>query len=568
MAEKVESELQDMKKKRISSDESSPNPSKSADELFAEAEEDLEHLETAEAVQAAGTLSGKLKKAEHKLGKVETLLEITKSINSTLNLNELLEMIVDSIIELGDTDRGFLMLADREGELMFRIARDREQQSLDEKDFEISSSIVNDVRQKAEPLFISDLQESEQFKNQESVLDLQLRTAVCVPLVLDDKVIGVIYTDSNRITTEFTQSDLPIVAAFAAQAAVAIENAKLHGEIMLSRENLARENLELKERLSEKYEYSGIIGKSKSMHDIFNIIKKIAPLDSTVLISGETGTGKELIARAIHFNGPRKDKKLVTINCGAMPLELLESELFGHKRGAFTGATSDKAGLFETANGGTIFLDEIGDMPQPLQVKLLRALQEGEIRRVGENTPRKVDVRVIAATNRDLGEDIKDGRFRQDLFYRLNVVPVRIAPLRERPEDILPLIDHFLEKYGTKMDKDDVRIDPSAVKMLLGHRWAGNVRELENTIERALALSGDSRMLSEEQFPQFEQESAALGDLERHKSLKQKLHVVEKQIIADTLEKTGWNITKAAEILEVTRQHLHNKIKQYGISQS
>jgi len=568
MTEKVRTKSRKMKKKQPSSNESPPGEPKSAEELFAEAEDDLEELEAAEAVRTADSLSDRLKNVEHKLGKLETLLDITRSINSTLNLNELLEMIVDSIIELADTDRGFLMLADWEGELQFRIARDREQKSLDERDFEISSSIVNDVRKKAEPLFISDLQESEQFKNQESVLDLQLRTAVCVPLVLDDKVIGVIYTDSNRITTEFNESDLPIVVAFAAQTAIAIENAKLHGEVMLSKENLARENLELKERLSEKYEFSGIIGKSKSMQEIFAMIKKIAPLDSTVLISGETGTGKELIARAIHFNGPRKKKKLVTINCGAMPLELLESELFGHKRGSFTGATSDKAGLFETADGGTIFLDEIGDMPQPLQVKLLRALQEGEIRRVGENLPRKVDVRIIAATNRDLTEDIKAGRFRQDLFYRLNVVPVNIPPLRERSEDVLPLIDHFLEKYGFRMNKGNVRIAPSAVKILLGHGWTGNVRELENTIERALALSGDSKMLSEEQFPQFDPEAAAFCNLERHKSLKQKLQVVEKQIVIDTLDKTGWNITKAAEILEVTRQHLHNKIKQYGISHS
>ena len=566
MTEKVKSESQKMEKKQDPSEKSSPGKPKSAEELFAEVEDDLEELEATEAVRTADNLSGRLKAVEHKLGKLETLLDITRSINSTLNLNELLEMIVDSIIQLADTDRGFLMLAGREGELQFRIARDREQESLDEKDFEISSSIVNDVREKAEPLFISDLQENEQFKNQESVLDLKLRTAVCVPLVLDDKVIGVIYTDSNRITTEFNISDLPIVVAFAAQAAIAIENAKLHGEVMLSRENLARENLELKERLSEKYEFSGIIGKSKSMQEIFSTIKKIAPLDSTVLIGGETGTGKELIAKAIHFNGPRKKKKLVTINCGAMPLELLESELFGHKRGAFTGATGDKEGLFETANGGTIFLDEIGDMPQPLQVKLLRALQEGEIRRVGENLPRKVDVRVIAATNRDLGEDIKAGNFRQDLFYRLNVVPVNIPPLRDRLEDILPLINHFLEKYGSKMDKDNVRIAPSAVKVLLDYRWTGNVRELENTIERALALSGDSRMLSEEQFPQLEPEAPAFGNLERHKSLKQKLQAVEKQIVIDTIEKTGGNITKAAEILEVTRQHLHNKIKQYDIS--
>ncbi len=567
MTEKVRSDSDETNNKLSPSDESS-RANKSAEELFAEAEDDLEELEAAEAVQTADNLSGKLQKTEHKLQKLETLLDITKSINSTLNLNELLEMIVDSIIKLADADRGFLMLAGKEGEFQFRIARDRDQKSLNENDFEISSSIVNDVRDKAEPLFISDLQESEQFKNQESVLDLNLRTAVCVPLVLDDRVIGVIYTDSNRITTEFNASDLPIVNAFAAQAAIAIENAKLHGEVILSRENLARENLELKERLSERYEFSGIIGKSKPMMEIFSTIKKIAPLDSTVLISGETGTGKELIARAIHFNGPRKKKKLVTINCGAMPLELLESELFGHKRGAFTGATSDKAGLFETANGGTIFLDEIGDMPQPLQVKLLRALQEGEIRRVGENLPRKVDVRVIAATNRDLGEDIKAGRFRQDLFYRLNVVPVTIPPLRDRTEDILPLINHFLKKYSAKMDKDDVGISPSAAKMLLGHVWTGNVRELENTIERALALSGDSKVLREEQFPQLETGTATFSDLERHKTLKQKLQVVEKQIIIDTLEKTGGNITKAAEILEVTRQHLHNKIKQYGISHS
>ena len=565
MSEKVQSESE-KKKGTPPPNGSSADKPKSADELFSEAEGDLEELESAEAVQTAGNLSGRLQKTEHKLGMLETLLDITRSINSTLNLNELLEMIVDSVIKLADADRGFLMLAGREGDFQFRIARDREQKGLEERDFEISSSIVKDVRDKAEPLFISDLQDSDQFKNQESVIDLQLRTAVCVPLVLDDKVIGVIYTDSNRITTEFSAADLPIVTAFAAQAAIAIENAKLHGEVMLSRENLARENLELMERLSEKYEFSGIIGKSKPMQEIFSTIKKIAPLDSTVLINGETGTGKELIARAVHFNGPRKKKKLVTINCGAMPLELLESELFGHKRGAFTGATSDKAGLFETANGGTIFLDEIGDMPQPLQVKLLRSLQEGEIRRVGENLPRKVDVRVIAATNRDLGEDIRSGRFRQDLFYRLNVVPITIPPLRERSEDILPLINHFLQKYSSKMEKEDVGIAPSAVKVLFGFEWTGNVRELENTIERALALSGDSKILTEDHFPQLEKEIAALDDLERHKSLKQKLKAVEKQILIDTLEKTKGNITKAAEILEVTRQHLHNKIKQYDIS--
>jgi Nif-specific regulatory protein len=567
MKEKVRTGSSGRKKKPIQANAKKDGDSKKAYEMFADVESDLEKLEASNAVRKSDNLSKRLEYTEHKLGKLETLLEITRSLNSTLNLNELLEMIMDSIIKLADTDRGFLMLADKAGDLQFRIARDRERSSLEQTDFAISYTIVNEVKQKGEPLFVSDLSESERFKNQESVLDLQLRTAVCVPLMLDDKVIGVIYTDSSRITNEFTISDLPIVTAFAAQTAVAIENAKLHGEVMLSRESLARENLELKERLSEKYEFDGIIGKSKAMQDIFSTIKKVAPLDTTILIQGETGTGKELIARAIHFNGGRKTNKLVTINCGAMPQELLESELFGHKRGAFTGATSDKAGLFETANEGTVFLDEIGDMPQPLQVKLLRALQDGEIRRVGENIPRKVDVRIIAATNRDLSEDIRNGNFRHDLFYRLNVVPITIPPLRDRAEDILPLIEHFLEMYCSKMKKGSVRMTAPAIKLLLNHMWDGNVRELENTVERALALCGDSKLLSAEHFPQLDPDSAAFESLERHKSLKEKLHSVEKQIIIDTLNKTEWNITKAAEVLEVTRQHLHNKIKQYNISQ-
>ena len=324
--------------------------------------------------------------------------------------------------------------------------------------------------------------------------------------------------------------------------------------------------MKLKQELSGKYEFSGIIGRSKAMQEIFLTIQKIASLSTTVLIQGETGTGKELIARAIHYNGSRKSKQLVTINCGAMPPELLESELFGHKRGSFTGATSDKAGLFETASGGTIFLDEIGEMPLALQVKLLRALQEGEIRRVGENFDRKVDVRVIAATNRELGEDVKTGRFRPDLYYRLNVVPIMIPALRQRREDILPLTEHFLEKYQSKMNKGHIDISSEAMKLLLVNQWQGNVRELENSIERALALCGDSKLLTPMQFPHLAPESGMFDQLEAGTSLKQKLKVVERQIIVEAIEKTNGKITKAAELLDVTRQHLHNKIKEYKIA--
>ena len=536
-----------------------------ASDFFDDVESDLADIGRSTVVERDRDLSARLEKTEHRLGKLEMLIGISRNLNSTLNLNELLEAIVDSIIKLVDSDRGFLMLADRGGDMRFRIARDREEHRLEEKDFEVSYSIINDAVNRKEPLFLSDLHTHDEFKDKKSVVALDLRTAVCVPIVRDETVIGVIYTDSHRIKNEFSPDDISVVGAFASQAASAIENARLHGELILSRENLERENLSLRQELSERYEFSGIIGKSKSMIDIFDTITKIAPHPTTVLIQGETGTGKELIARAIHFNGPRKTRQLVTINCGAMPEQLLESELFGHVKGSFTGAVSDKKGLFETASGGTIFLDEIGDMPVQLQVKLLRVLQEGEIRRVGDNTPRRVDVRVIAATNRDLAEDVKTGRFRQDLFYRLNVVPISIPPLRDRVEDILPLIEHFLRKYTGKMDKDDLRIVPEAIKALLANRWTGNVRELENSIERAVALSGESHVLTREHFADFVRHNDIVDQLGRQETLKQKMLVVEKRIITEALRDSGGKVTQAAGALGVTRQHLHNKIRQHEI---
>ncbi|MBN2070368.1 MAG: sigma 54-interacting transcriptional regulator [Candidatus Krumholzibacteriota bacterium] len=537
----------------------------SSEDFFAEVDGDLGDLERSDTTKNNASLATELEKTIRRLSKLEMLSDITKNLNSTLNLNDLLADIIDSVIKLADADRGFLMLSDRDDTLQFRIARDMKEHSLKQKDFEVSHSIISDVYEKGEPLYISNVTENEQFKDQKSVIDLRLNTAVCVPLKLEDRVIGVIYTDSIRLTNELSEDDIPIIMAFASQAAIAIENARLHGELILSKENLANENRILRYELSEKYEFSGIIGKSKSMQDIFRMISKIGPLETTVLINGETGTGKELIAKAIHFNGPRKEKQMVTINCGAMPAELLESELFGHKKGSFTGATSDKPGLFETAHGGSIFLDEIGDMPVQLQVKLLRTLQEGEIRRIGENETRKVDVRVIAATNRDLADDINKGLFRQDLFYRLNVVPVHIPPLRDRQDDILPLTEHFLKKYSSKMDKHNIQIVPETMNLLISNKWPGNVRELENTIERALALCGDSKILSKEFFPQFSDLPEYSDNKNKQGSLKQKLSAVEKQIIIDVLRDTGGKVTHAAKILDVTRQHLHNRIKFHGI---
>ncbi|MCX5752761.1 MAG: sigma 54-interacting transcriptional regulator [Candidatus Krumholzibacteria bacterium] len=474
-----------------------------SDEFFAEARSDLRELEASAPVRAGENAAREFEKMTHRIGKLELLTDITKALNSTLDLDEVLEKIIDSTIQLADANRGFLMLADDRGVLEFRVARDSEKRALRMEEFAISFSIVNDAADRGEPLFISDLLDDNRFKDQKSVIDLQLKRAVCVPLLLEQSVIGVIYADSDRLSPALAKDDMSIITAFASQATIAVENAKLHGKVVHSQEALERENLKLRQELTGKYELSGFIGRSRSMQEIFLTIQKIASYTTTVLIQGETGTGKELIARAIHSNGLRKDKPLVTINCGAMPKDLLESELFGHKKGSFTGAVSDKPGLFEAASGGSIFLDEIGEMPLPLQVKLLRVLQEGEVRRVGENTDRKVDVRVIAATNRDLSDDVKKGLFRGDLYYRLNVVPITIPPLRERQEDIIPLVEHFLRKFGSKMNKTGVEISSEAMKFLLTNPWPGNVRELENSIERALALSGTSRLLAPTHFPQL-----------------------------------------------------------------
>ena len=537
-----------------------------SDQFFAEVQSEIKELEQSEPVRSGESSQRQLDTMMRKVEKLEMLTDITKALNSTLNLNEVLEKIIDSTIQLSDTDRGFLMLADESDALEFKIARDREKRPLDKEEFTISFSIVNEVAVRGESLFISDILEDSRFKNQKSVLDLQLKRALCVPLTLEKSVIGVIYADSNRLSPAFATGDISIISAFASQAAIAIENAKLHGNLVLSQETLALENQKLRLELSGKYEFSGIIGRSKPMQEIFLTIQKIAHLSTTVLIQGETGTGKELIARAVHFNGTRKGAPLVTINCGAMPKELLESELFGHKKGSFTGAVNDKAGLFEAASGGTIFLDEIGEMPLELQVKLLRVLQEGTIRRIGENFDRKVDVRVIAATNRELDEDVKAGVFRRDLYYRLCVIPITIPPLRMRREDVLPLTEHFLGKYEARMNKEGIEISSEAMKLLLMNPWPGNVRELENSIERSLALCGDSRLLTPVHFPHLIPESGLLDQLDQSKSLKEKLHSVERQIIVETLEKTNGRITRAAELLEVTRQHLHNKIKKYKIT--
>jgi two-component system response regulator AtoC len=334
------------------------------------------------------------------------------------------------------------------------------------------------------------------------------------------------------------------------------------------RETLRRENRALKEQIQKDNQFESILAKSKEMLDIFRTIAKIADYKTTVLVTGESGTGKELVARALHARSSRKSAPFVAINCGAIPENLLESELFGYKRGAFTDASSDRRGLFEEANGGTLFLDEIGELPLNLQVKLLRVVQEDVIRRLGDAKDLKVDVRLITATHRDLSADVKAGRFREDLFYRINVLSIHVPPLRSRPDDISLLLDHFVAKNNARLGTHIRGMSAEARKQLLEYAWPGNVRELENTIERAMVLT-ESDVLQASDLPERIREALdpvqaqlASGEL----SIKRTSAAIEQILIRRALQKTKGNRTRAAGLLEISHRALLYKIKDYKIT--
>ncbi len=334
------------------------------------------------------------------------------------------------------------------------------------------------------------------------------------------------------------------------------------------RERLKRENQELKRKIVMGSSEIEIVTHNSKMQEILKLVSKLANFNSTVLITGESGTGKELIARMLHENSPRKDKPFVAINCGAIPESLIESELFGYVKGAFTDAWRDKPGLFEAANGGTLFLDEIGSLPLHMQVKLLRVLQEGEVRRVGGNKSIKIDVRIVAAGAQDLRELIKEGKFREDLYYRLNVVSVHLPPLRERKDDIPVLIDHFRRKFNLKLGTKISGITKEALDLLMRYKWPGNVRELENVIERAMIMADGSEITVSDLPPQilgYEPESSRIPLPKDCLSIRKASAILEKQLIMEALKRTKGNRTAAAKLLEISHRALLYKIKEYDI---
>lgn len=404
-------------------------------------------------------------------------------------LADLLHELMDAVIEVTNADKGFLILLEG-NELRVKVARNIKSENIDDAVAQLSDSIIAKVVKTKKPLIISDALNDIEFSNSMSVINLRLCSVMCVPLMDKDSLMGLLYVGNDNVVELFEEQALEVLTIFAAQASLIIKNAILINELQL-------ESHSLRERL-ERERFGRIIGSCQAMLDVFRKVEKVATTDISVLITGETGTGKELIAKEIHQRSGRARGPFVVINCGAIPENLLESELFGHVKGAFTGAVAHKRGKFHAADGGTLFLDEIGELPLALQVKLLRVLQDKTVVRVGDTRPESVDIRVLAATNRVLDEEIRRGAFREDLFYRLNVVNIHLPPLRDRGDDIMVIAKYFLTKFAEEFSSKVHGFSPNAVIAIKKYPWPGNIRQLENHIKKAVVLSEKTLLAPED----------------------------------------------------------------------
>ncbi|HEY7086895.1 MAG TPA: sigma 54-interacting transcriptional regulator [Tepidisphaeraceae bacterium] len=518
------------------------------------------------------------------------LTDIGRILSSTLELREAFGQIMQIISDQLNMHRGTLVLLDEStGRLRTEAAVGLAQNDIERNRFALGEGITGNVVATGRGRIVPDIRNEPDFLNRTGRLSAeqsgQQISFLCVPIRIEGRTAGALAVDKPYISDEQLRSDqtfIEIIAAFLAQAI------QINRMVLRQKEELLEENAQLRAQVRDRYRFENIIGDAPAMHEVFATVGQVANSRATVLLLGETGTGKEMIAKAIHYNSPRKDKPFIRVNCGAMTSTLLESELFGHVKGSFTGAIKDKIGRFEAADGGTIFLDEIGTMEPQLQVKLLRVLQEREFERVGDTAVVKVDVRVIAATNVDLQEEVAKSNFREDLFYRLNVVSIYLPPLRNRREDIPRLIDYFLDKYNSVNDRKLRRISRDMLNVLLRYPWPGNVRELENAIERAVVLSRDEDFtedllpLSVQMFAQQRRTSLAsesietltrrladqaISDYELREGEIYQLVIdqIEHALIDRALARCNGVKTKAADFLGINRNTLNKKVKDLGI---
>ncbi len=478
------------------------------------------------------------------------LYEISQIVNSILEPTELLNKVMDLAIEIVRAERGLIFLYRSETDEMEQVAgRNIEGQTIKDATH-YSRSIVKQAG-RGRAILSHDAGADDRFKEFKSVALYNIRSLICAPLKMKDRILGTVYVDTREAGRIFTEDDLRFLEAFANSAAIAIENARHY-------EKARQENQYLRQAVQEKYGFEKIVGRSEKMREIFAGLTRIAPTSLPVMILGESGTGKELVAQAIHHNSTRNQRKFLTENCAALTDTLLESELFGHQKGAFTGADSNRKGLFEMADGGTLFLDEVGDMSLALQSKLLRVLQNGEIRPVGSEASRRVDVRIICATNRHLESMIKEKTFREDLFFRLNVIVVNLPPVRERKEDIPLLVDHFLGKVARENGTPKLRVDPNLMVLLTRYAWPGNVREIENQVYKlALFASGDTLTLDDARNdPDFFSKVVAPGSRGTDTG-------VTREDIQRALASTGGNREAAARLLGISRATMFRKLRQF-----
>jgi Nif-specific regulatory protein len=500
--------------------------------------------------------------------------DVAASFHTIRDMDEMLRAIFRKITSIFDIEGASIALHDPLNKEFCFIQTVEEvdgQKQFGKKKLRFSDhqGIAGWVMEKNQTAVIDDVSRDGRFFNGiDAKENFSTKSMICVPLRTRRRFQGVLYA-LNKKSGKFTQREKKVLEILSGTIAISLENARLYGELKDHVHSLEREKRLLQDQMRSNSGYKDIIGGSRAMRRMFDLLEKVIDTPTTVLLQGETGTGKELIAKVIHYNGPLKDKPFVAENCGALPDNLLESELFGHVKGAFTGAITNKKGLFEIADGGTIFLDEVGEMSLHMQVKLLRVLQEGQFRPVGSNQTRQVDVRIISSTNKDLASEVKNGNFREDLYYRINVFKVTPPPLRERKEDILSLANHFLKKYAQKIDRPVPRITPYALDLLMRFDWPGNVRELENEMERALAMAGRKTILSEEFLSD---KIRRLGDdVDRdalNKSsgrLKDVVQRVERRMVNEALKDAAGNRSRAAKALGLSRQGLLNKITAYHI---